>query len=64
MVDGVHGMDGLHARKIVEAEHIPEIDTVPVLVLQEGEIHVLEMHRKPKLVELTDVMVCIWHIIV
>ena len=60
----MHGMDGAHARKTVEAEHIPEIDIVPVLILQEGEIHVLEMHRKPKLVELTDVIVCICYLVI
>ena len=63
-MDGVNGAVIPHARKTVEVEHIGELDSVTVLLLQVGEIHVLEIQFKPKLVELTLVMVCIWYLIV
>ena len=60
----MHGVVIPHARKTVEAEHITELDIATVLLLQEGEVNVLDSHRKPHPVELTDVMVCIWYLVI
>ena len=60
----MHGVAIPHARKIVEADYIHEADIVTILLLQEGEMIVLERHQKPHPVELTDVMVCVWYLVI
>ena len=59
-------MDGvvfLVARKLVELTHKYNINIVAILLPQEVEINDLEILRKQETVTLTDVMVCIWHLI-
>ena len=59
-------MDGvvfLVARKLVELTQKYNINIVEILLPQEVEINDLEILRKQETVTLTDVMVCIWHLI-
>lgn len=51
------------ARKYVELDLKHETDIVTILLLQEVEYHVLEIHRKQQIVTLTDALVCILHLI-
>ena len=62
-VDGVLGVVTPVARKYVELDLKHETDIVTILLLQEVEYHVLEIHRKQQIVTLTDALVCILHLI-
>ena len=63
MVDGVHGEHGTLARKAVEMDSKHEDDIATILLPQMVEMNVLEKRRKPHIVTINRVGVCILYLI-